>query len=271
MDICGPLSIGIGNVLYYLILIDDCSRYLTIYALKTRDETYSYFREYKEQAENLHNTKMKFLRCDNAPEFVAGKLGEFVRECGITFEKSVPDSPQQNGVAERHNYTFGNMMRSLLADADLSDWFWPLAIQLAVYIKNRVPHRALPSNTSPYELWTHSRPTLDRLRPFGAHCVARIVGNERGKLAPRGEKGRFVGYARNSKGFLFWHPESRSVKVRRDLEFPSSAGPSIGQGGVVDSPLLRSIWDRETPYEEEDIAYVKSYAICTPYANGAHH
>jgi hypothetical protein len=258
MDICGRLASGIGNVGYFLLLIDDFSRYSTIYALKTRDEALSYFKEFKAAVENLHNTKIKFLRCDNAPEFIHGQFGEFVRESGITFEKSSPDSPQQNGVAERHNYTFGNMIRALLADADFSDWFWPLAAQVASYIKNRVPHKALPPGKSPYELWTGVRPDLSRLRPFGAHCIARIVGGEttRSKFSPKGEAVRFVGYARNSKSFLVWDPVSRSVKTRRDLAFPAPAGPSIGHGGVVDSALLRAVWAQEPQSDEEPDVYV---------------
>lgn len=157
------------------------------------------------------------------------------------------------------------MVRAMLLDADMSEYFWPLAIQAAVYIKNRVPHKALPPDTSPYQLWHGVRPSLERLRPFGAHCVARIVGKDEPKFKPKGEVGRFVGYARNSKGFLFWHPPSRSVKPRRDLRFPLPPPPSFGQGGAVDSSQVKALWEqynKELDFDDEveNVPCVQMYA-----------
>jgi hypothetical protein len=257
IDICGRLTKGIGNVEYFLLIVDDYSRYSSVFSLRSKDEALKYFKEFQYSAENTHNTKVKIIRCDNAPEFVKGQFAEHAKQHGITLETTVPDSPQQNGVAERHNYTFGNMSRAMLLDADLSEWFWPLAVQSAVFIKNRIPHKALPQNTSPYELWFGTRPSLSRLRPFGAHCVSRIVGQDtsRSKFQPRGETGRFVGYPRNSKGYLFWHPESHTLKTRRDLDFLPPSGPSIGQGGVNCNPALRALWESE---QDSPTEYVPS-------------
>jgi hypothetical protein len=90
MDIFGRLSLGIGNVEYYLLLVDDYTRYSTAYGLKLRDQALSYLEEYKTNIETLHNSKIKFLCCDNAPEFVEGQFLKYVKECGTTSEKSVP-------------------------------------------------------------------------------------------------------------------------------------------------------------------------------------
>jgi hypothetical protein len=179
-----------------------------------------------------------------------GDFEIFTKESGISYEKIVPDASQQNGVAERHNFTFHNMCRSMLLDADLSDWFWPLAIQAAVHIKNRVPHKALPRYTSPYELWNNAKPSLEHLRPFGAHCVSRIIPPKSlSKFQPRGEYGRFMGYAKDSTGYLFWNPSSRSLRVRRDLNFfPSPPPLTFGNGGGVyaQENTLNRAWDPAT-------------------------
>lgn len=198
MDLSGRLSTGIGNVEYYLLLVDDFSRLSAIYNLCSRNESLRYFKEFQLAAENFHNSKILFIRCDNTPEFVKGAFAEHAKSNGITFETTVPHTPQQNGVAERHNYTFGNMTRVMLLDADLSEWFWPLATHTASYLKNRLPHRALPPYTSPYQLWFGCKPSLDNIRPFGAHCVAKIPPDYLpSKFAPRGELGRFVGYSKS--------------------------------------------------------------------------
>ena len=244
MDIA-DCPLGIGGSKYYLILVDDYSRYSAIYPMKAKDEATHYFRDYHKAMENIHNNKLIYLRCDNAQEFVEGPLAEYASEQGITYERSVPDAHQQNGVAERHNATFCTMARAMLLDAHLSEYFWPLAIQAAVFTKNRLPHHALPLNTSPYELYYGDKPDISLLRPFGAHCTARILRNKQPKFAPHAERGRFVGYPRNSAGYLFWHPDTRTVKVRRDLAFLSdSPQPSFGDKSF-DYSAYTPLWTYE--------------------------
>jgi hypothetical protein len=91
------------------------------------------------------------------------------------------------------------MARAMLLDSELSAFFWPFAITTAVYLKNRLPHSALPPHTTPYERWFGSKPDLSNIRPFGAHCTSRIANTPASKLQPRGETGRFLGYALESK------------------------------------------------------------------------
>jgi hypothetical protein len=241
MDICGPLETGISNSIYFLLLIDDYSRYSSVYFLSSRDQALKFFDIYRKAAEKIHGSPITFLRCDNAPEFVSGEFAEYTKQNGITLETTVPDSPPQNGVAERHNYTYCSMARAMLMDAGLSRFFWPLAIQQAVHVRNRLPHKALPQAVTPYERWFKARPNISYFRPFGAHCTARILSDHQKKLDPRGESGRFVGYSRNAKGYLFWHSASRTVKTRRDLVFHGPPSPTIRDGGLDYKPFSK-LW-----------------------------
>jgi hypothetical protein len=133
----------------------------------------------------------------------------------------------------------------MLIDGDLHIFFWPFAVVTAVYIKARMPHAALPKHTTPYERWRGQQPSIAHFRPFGSHCTARIVNPKLGKFDPRGESGRFVGYAPESKGYLFWHTASRSVKVRRDLTFHGPPPRPLGQGGV-DYSIYAPLWHSQT-------------------------
>jgi hypothetical protein len=240
-DICGPLPKGYGGFRYFLTTIDDYSSWGTVHLMRKRSETPQKIIAFKTNTEKLRNIRMQTLRVDNAPEYVEGELRRYCDEEGIQYEKTVPEAPQQNGKSERYNYTYERMARAMLLDANLHDFFWPFAIMAASYIKNRVPHASLPPHTTPYELWYGYKPTIDHLRPFGAHCTARIVNPHLGKLDPRGESGRFLGYAPESKGYLFWHDTSRTVKVRRDLVFHGPPSPTIGQGGV-DLTAYAPLW-----------------------------
>ena len=231
-DICGPLPPCYGAFRYFILFICCHSRYIFVSLMKTREEAPQHFIEFKSLAQTFSQQTISILRVDNAPELVRGKLEEHCKTSGITYEKTVPDAPNQNGVAERCNLTLASMARALLLDASLTEWFWPFAILTAVHLKNRVPHSNLPPGKTPFEFWHRYKPNLSHLRPFGAPCTSRILSNTLSKFDPRGESGRFVGYARDAKGYHIWVPNlgghGGTLKTRRDVvfhDFPSSTPP----------------------------------------------
>ena len=44
---------------------------------------------------------------------------------------------------------------------------WGEATSTAVYLKNRLPHAALPTNITPYEALFKHKPSISHLQPFG--------------------------------------------------------------------------------------------------------
>lgn len=74
-----------------------------------------------------------------------------------------PFTPQQNDIVERRNHTLLNMVRSMIAHANLPISFGGDALLTATYILNRVPSMSIP--TTPYELWTKRKPNLNHLWP----------------------------------------------------------------------------------------------------------
>jgi len=74
----------------------------------------------------------------------------------------IPNTPQQNGVAERRNRTLLVMVRSMMAQANLPISFWDDALFMTTYISNCVPSKSV--STTPYELWNGRKPHLDHLR-----------------------------------------------------------------------------------------------------------
>jgi hypothetical protein len=231
-DICGPLPTAYGGYCCFLLLIDDHSDWVVVYFMVKRSEAVQHIKHFKSTYEAMHDTKIIFLHVDNAPEYVKGELRKFCDDEGIQYERTVPDAPQQNGKSERHNYTFQCMAQAMLIDGDLHDYFWPFAIHAGIHIKNCVPHAGLTPNTTLFQYWHHHKPNLAHLCPFGAHCTAQIVNQHLSKFQLCGEVGRFLGYAPQSKGYLFWHTTSCTVKVRRDLVFHGPPTQSITQGGV---------------------------------------
>jgi Integrase core domain len=97
-DICGPLPPSYGNFSYYILFVDCFSRFITLFLMKSRDEALSLFIQFKTTAETFCGQKIKTLRLDNAPELIHGQMEIYCKAHGIAFEKTVPDSPSQNGV-----------------------------------------------------------------------------------------------------------------------------------------------------------------------------
>eukprot|EP00253_Pinus_taeda_P002283 PITA_02283 len=86
-DICGPMSTkALSGVEYFLTFIDDHSRKTWIYFLKTKDEVFCRFKEFKAPVENLTGKKIKVLRSDNGGEYVDNDFADFCAKDGIKRE-----------------------------------------------------------------------------------------------------------------------------------------------------------------------------------------
>ena len=75
-------------------------------------------------AENETGLKVKRLKSDNRGEYRDEKLKEFCVANGIKLEKTVPKTPQQNGVVERMNRILNERATSRRILASLPRMFW---------------------------------------------------------------------------------------------------------------------------------------------------
>ena len=98
---------------------------------------------------------------------------------------------------------------------DLSISFWGYALETVVYILNRVPSKSVPS--TPYEIWRGKKPNLKYLKIWG--CPAYVKRNFGHKLSARADKCLFVGYPKESIGYLFYHPTKHKVFVSKYATF----------------------------------------------------
>jgi transposase InsO family protein len=73
--------------------------------------------EWLAMVEREKGTKLLTIRTDNAKEFKAQV--SWILKLGIQFEFTEPDTPQQNGVAERLNRHLLETTRAILSDADV--------------------------------------------------------------------------------------------------------------------------------------------------------
>jgi hypothetical protein len=116
-DGCGPMSVqSVSGFNYYMIFIDDYSRKTWIYFLKTKDEVFNRFREFRALVENQSGTRIQVLRLDNGGAYTSNEFVEYCVAEGIKKELTIPYNPQQNGVAERKNRTIVGATHAMIHD-----------------------------------------------------------------------------------------------------------------------------------------------------------
>ena len=217
-DLCelnGMLTRG-GNR-YFITFIDDCSRFTYVYLLKHKDEAFNAFKVYKAEVENQLGKKIKTLRSDRGGEYFPNDFTAFCEENGIIHECSAPRTPQQNGLAERKNRTFLEMINALLLHAELPFNLWGEALFAACHILNRIPMKK--KKISPYEIWKGRKPNIGYFKVWGCLAYCKNLHPNRTKLGPRGIRCAFVGYANNSKAYRLLDLESNVIIESREVEF----------------------------------------------------
>ena len=186
-----------------------------MYFLRSKDETFDLFCEWKELVENQQNKKVKCLRTDNGLEFCNLKFDAYCKEHGIERHKICTYTPQHNGVAKRMNRTIMEKVRCMLNESGLGEEFWAEAAATAAYLINRSPASTIDHNV-PEELWLNKKPGYKHLRRFGSIAYVHI---DQGKLKPRALKGIFIGYPSGTKGYKIWLLEEQKCVISRNVLF----------------------------------------------------
>jgi len=191
-----------------------------LYVLKNKSESFQKFREWHTLIGNQLGTKLKVLRTDNGFEFVLEQFNEFCRKIGIKRHKTVPHTPQQNGLAERMNRTILEKVRCMLLSAGLPNTFWGEAANIAAYLINRCPSSTLGFKT-PMKAWSGEPPDYLGLKVFGSLAFAHV---KQGKLDARAIKCVFIGYPEGVKGYKLWKLELGETRciISRDVTFDES-------------------------------------------------
>ena len=178
-DLNGPHPEGIRGEKYFLIFIDDYSKLVRVYLIKSKDEVYDRFIEYINGVKNRIGKRIKKLRCDNGTEYLNGKMFTLFREKGIEVEPRPPYVHELNGTAERYNRTIMDSARCLLAEYKLEKRYWPEVVRAAAYLKNRTIANTLVKNKSRYEIFFNEKPDLKCLKLYGSKVFVRVAESKR--------------------------------------------------------------------------------------------
>ncbi|CAI5971155.1 unnamed protein product [Closterium sp. NIES-64] len=194
----GPSPVrGQGHERYFLLVVDDYSRYTTVLPLRSKgavtEVLIDWIREARLQLRKSFGSDFPVLRLhsDRGGEFSSRLLRDYCRARGIRQTFTLPDSPQQNGIAERRIGMVMDVARTSMMHAAAPHFLWPFAV----------------GDASVFRVWG-SRAfvrdlSADKLSPCAAPCV-------------------FLGFPSDAPGWQFYHPSSRRVLSSQDVTFDES-------------------------------------------------
>ena len=211
-DLWGPAPVdSIGGRKYYVTFKDEFTNYRQVYFIKKKSETVNCLKEFLSFCKSQGHLVRELLS-DNGTEYINDEFRKVTTEAGLNHRKSMPYTPEQNGMAERENRTLMESARAMLhSKAKLPESLWAEAVNTTVYVLNRTAATVVKGKT-PIELFEGKRKPIDHLRIFGTECYVHTPAHQRSKLDKKAKKGFLVGYMGDKDGYRIYVPaEHRTV------------------------------------------------------------
>ncbi|CAI7857544.1 unnamed protein product [Closterium sp. NIES-54] len=145
LDVWGPARVSeLGRERYFLLVVDDHTWYTTVFPLRSKEVVSS----------------------------PPTSCGNFFRGEGILQSFTLPDSPQQNGIAERRIGLVMEVARTSMIHAAAPHFLWPFAVRYAAHQLNLWPRVFLPE-TSHTLRWTGEVGNASVFRVWGSRAFVR--------------------------------------------------------------------------------------------------
>ncbi|CAI7907212.1 unnamed protein product [Closterium sp. NIES-54] len=159
------------------------------------------------------------LHSDRGGEFSSDLLRDFCRGEGILQSFTLPDSPQQNGIAERRIGLVMEVARTSMIHAAAPHFLWSFAVRYAAHQLNLWSRVSLPK-TSPTLRWMGKVGDASVFRVWGSRIFVHNTSVD--KLSVRAILCVFLGFSPDAPGWQFYHPTSRRVFPSQDVTFEES-------------------------------------------------
>ena len=219
IDLWGKYDLQSSNKnQYYILFVDDYSRYVTVHFLKAKSEASKHVCNYL-----THMTTRQYIPLaicvDRGTEFINNALTTWTKECGIEIKMTAPYSPSQNGVAEHINCTLVELARAMLAAQKMPEFLWEHAIAHAAYLRNRSYSSTVPDST-PYERRHGEKPDVTHLREFGSPVWILTDGQHTTrKMLPKATEKLFIRFEDGPRAITYYNKATRKTLSSRNYQF----------------------------------------------------
>ena len=231
-DVMGPISItSWTGKRYILTFIDEFSRKSWIFLLEDKKEvpriTINFFTYLKVQFKH----DIKSFHTDHGTEYENRKILNYCKKHGIVKTYSPPHSPQNNGLAERFNYTIANCARTLLRWAKMSLEFWDYAMNYANTLYNITPHKGI-KNQIPNEIFYKKKVELKYLKVFGCIAYYKDYSQKNVKVGSKGLKGVFLGFNNESHCYIIMDLTDYRIHLVNEVVFEEQSPSALKAKGL---------------------------------------
>jgi hypothetical protein len=195
---------------FYVIFIDDFSRFSWLYPILNKSDVFQCFIKFKLLVEKQFSREIKQIQTDNGGEYTSIHFKKILSTNGIFHHLTCPHTSQQNGIAERKHRHVVETGLTLLAQSGLSNRFWVDSFLTATYLINRLPTHVL-NHESPYSKIFGKIPDYSLMRVFGSLCYPLLRPYVKHKLSFRSKPCIFVGYCANQRGYRCLDPQTQNL------------------------------------------------------------
>ncbi|GJV34572.1 retrovirus-related pol polyprotein from transposon TNT 1-94 [Tanacetum coccineum] len=149
-------------------------------------------------------------------------MSEYYEGVGIFHQKSVPRTPQQNGIVERRNRTLVEAARTMMIISKAPMFLWTAAVATAL---------------------------------FGALCYPTNDNEDLGKFQAKADIGIFVGYAPSRKGYIIYNKRLPSAtEINAQVVPPSTSLSTTIAQDAPSTSASSSTSDMHHPVRHQGIA-----------------
>ncbi|CAI7882443.1 unnamed protein product [Closterium sp. NIES-53] len=240
IDLCRPFRVAAKDgSLYFLRLKDRKTRYVWVRLVAKKSNVLLELAKWLAMAERQTKKSVLMLRSDRGGEFLGKQFTDFVDGKGIIHDLTCPYTLQKNNMAEREMRTVVESVRTMLLHMGVQHHWWHLALRQAIWVHNCLERSALPPGTTPYQLFTGTKPDLSMARVWG--CMAQFLVPEQqrgGKMKLKARWGLHLGVSTESKGWELLDIADNWVVTTSDVVFyenmslevwKSEHGPASGR------------------------------------------
>jgi hypothetical protein len=182
---------------------------------------------------------VRYFQTDSDPTFV-GRVENFIRDRGITFNQSPADTQDQNGFAERSGRTIVETAVKIGTATGLPVTLWPYFVRHATMVLNRIPRRKSTSELfwiTPFEAVFGRKPDVSGYRILGSKAYLLIKTDDKRspiyrqnleRMRPKAVEGWLVGMAPSTGSNIYqvWFPKighrvlnARDVRIDEKIRY----------------------------------------------------
>ena len=256
IDTTGPYPKSRGGMKYWMCAVDDYSDKSWTYFAPSKNHMITFVKDLVTTIQGL-DLKVKFIRCDNAGEHQS-KLQQFCKEEGITLEYTAPNTPKQNGRAEKKIHTIWQRAMVQMVNAKLTiqsqNEFWAESVACANILEDLLIKigRDKPALAN----WTNNNVNkwMKHLVQFGRIGVVNKKKKMSGKMNEKGFAAMMVGYAPNHGPgtYKLYNPKTNRIIYSRDVQWMDFKGKTLESEFDLFEPGIDSVKSKDEVNSREN-------------------